>query len=129
MNEDGNGTEPGRLRGLRPASPPAALRGQVLASARQALSNRSASRDLWARIVASRIVRLAWAAAVVALVLAHVAISLPRRVAGSRSAAVPILASTAEPDLLEDVRLSRIDRRAARSIGAELPQNLTENGS
>jgi len=74
--------------GLEPPAPPAALRGQVLKSTRDALA-REVGRDVWTRIWESRPLRLAWAAATLLLVAAHLVVSARTPLAGRREAALP----------------------------------------
>jgi len=57
--------------------PPAGLRARSLAAARLAMAQPAPRPDRWTRLWQSRAARLAWAAAVVVLVLGHVALSMP----------------------------------------------------
>jgi hypothetical protein len=66
---------PPPLGGLQPPEPPRELRGRVLDGARTAYLSESRP-DLWSRIWSSRGLRLAWAATVVGLLAANVALSL-----------------------------------------------------
>jgi hypothetical protein len=58
------------LARLIPPLPPTTLRDQTLDAARMALA-RPLARDRWARIYSSRLLRLAWATAVVVLIVAN----------------------------------------------------------
>jgi hypothetical protein len=81
------------LQGLAPPPPPPELRARALAAA----AARPASRgDVWARVWASRGLRLAWAAAVACLIAGHFLLSMPRT---WTQAAAPSLATT--PEVLE----------------------------
>ena len=62
------------LPGLEPPPPPADLRVRTLAAARERMAA-APEPDLWWRIWNNRVLRLAWAAAVVFLVAGHVVVS------------------------------------------------------
>lgn len=66
------------LAGLEPASPPPGTRDRALAAARAARAHGTKPGDLWTRLWRSRPARLAWAAAVAALLLAHVVVTVER---------------------------------------------------
>lgn len=79
MNE--NSIDP-RLAGVAPPEAPERLRAAALAAAERVWDARP---DLWARLAASRPLRLAWAAAVLALITSHAAMSLADRRAAARA--------------------------------------------
>jgi len=82
--------------------------------------------DLWARIWSNRALRLAWAATVVALLLANVTLSLRPR-AGTSDAALPVARLTDEAQRgelaavadLPAISLDTIDPPAAAPPGAD----------
>lgn len=118
MNQ--NAIDP-RLAGVAPPEPPDRLRAAALAAAERVWDARP---DFWTRLAASRPLRLAWAAAVLALVASHAAMSVADRRAAARSresdartaapAGAPAsLASPAAPELGEvadalRIRITRI---------------------
>jgi hypothetical protein len=63
------------LAALSPPVPPSRLRRRTLAAARAAATGAGRAPDVWNRLWASRPVRLAWAVAVVALAIGHLAVS------------------------------------------------------
>lgn len=73
--------------GLEPPVPPPALRARVLKSARETLE-REAARDIWTRVWESGPLRVAWAAATLLLLAAHLAIPA-RPPARDRGASAP----------------------------------------
>lgn len=74
-----------------PPSPPEALRRRVLTRAHSALGERPVP-DVWDRLWTNRPLRLAWAAAVAALVLAQLAVG-PRRPGGADAPGLPVMAA------------------------------------
>jgi hypothetical protein len=109
-----------RLAGAAPPEPPERLRAAALAAAEGAWDERP---DLWTRLWESRRLRIAWAAAVLALVASHAGISIADRRAAARAhtAAAPtrsperlpaVVGSPALPELGEvaDVLRLRITR-------------------
>jgi hypothetical protein len=117
------------LDGLEPLRPPAELRDRTLAAARRALAGRGATEDLWSRILGSRIARAAWATAVAVLVLAHVAVSRPGKAVSGRNELTPSLANATEPEVVDQVRMARIDPRLSLGFEADLEAPQKENGS
>ena len=89
------------LAGLEPANPPPGTRDRALAAARAARVHGAKPDDLWARVWRSRPARLAWAAAVVALIVANLVVSVGRSPQGGSSHR-PALASldNGEPELI-----------------------------
>lgn len=67
---------PPSFDGLRVPEPPAGLRERVLDRARAEFAH-SVPRDPWSRVWSSRPLRLAWAAMVVALLVANLVVYLP----------------------------------------------------
>jgi hypothetical protein len=108
------------LDGVRPSGAPAGLRGETLRAARAALAG--GSRDVWTRIARSRLLRLAWAAVVVALLGAHLLLSLPRRGVPLPAEVVPRLATGSDPAALDLVRMAAIDS-SARPPSASRKEN------
>jgi hypothetical protein len=102
--------------GLEPTRPPAHLRARVLALERAAVQ-RADPPDVWARLWKSRSLRLAWTAAILLLVLAHTAISLPSRArpisAGIRDAS---MGRPQDPELEALLRLPRLDESTLPAI-------------
>ena len=101
---------PDRLLGrLQLPFPPADLRARSLAAARTAMVRPAHRPDRWTRLWENRVARLAWAAAVAGLVLGHLALSLPRHRATTRSGTAVLLAG-ALPDveLAETAALPRL---------------------
>jgi hypothetical protein len=74
MKPDRPQAESSFLRGLAPPPPPPELRARALAAAAAKLASEG---DVWARVWASRGVRLAWAAVVACLVAGHLLLSTP----------------------------------------------------
>lgn len=96
--------------------PPATLRDRTLRAATQAL-DRDAPTDLWTRLWENRTARIAWAACIVALVAAHVAVT-------PRSAVAPRIVQM-EDEISELTRLPRLDAEAVARvsrIGQENPR-------
>jgi len=89
------------LGGLAPANPPPGTRERALAAARAARTAPAQPDDLWTRVWRSRPARLAWAAAVAALIVANLVVSVERSPKGGASRA-PALASldSGEPELI-----------------------------
>jgi hypothetical protein len=81
--------------GLLPPAPPAALRERVLQKARVALAREGVS-DVWTRIWESRPLRVAWVAATLLLVVAHLVITV-RPPAPARRASEPAAAPAWDP--------------------------------
>jgi hypothetical protein len=111
------------FEGLEAVRPPAELRSRTMAAARAALAV-SDREPIWARMVRSRGLRAVWAATVIALVLAHVAISLPEPASRpARNDVTPLLASTTDPDVIALIsmtrmrRMTRIDTAVEAAIG------------
>ncbi len=100
------------LRGFTPPPVPEGLREQTLSSARAAFAE-PARPDIWARLLASRAARLAWAASVAALAAANLLVS--RQVPG------PAPAASAAPgrpdaDLAAIARLPNVDEKTLPSL-------------
>ncbi|HEX7613979.1 MAG TPA: hypothetical protein VF554_01755 [Thermoanaerobaculia bacterium] len=96
------------LRGLEPPAVPAGLREDALAAARAAFAA-APHRDFWARLLASSVARLAWAACVTALIAANAL--LPRN-GQPLAAATSAAATRPDPELASIARLPRIDEHA-----------------
>jgi hypothetical protein len=99
--------------GLGPPAPPPELRSEVLGEAIQLLG-REARPALWERLWANRGLRLAWATAVVALVVGHLLVT-PRageigtpEAAGAQVAAIGMDHELAEIASLPRVRLGAL---------------------
>jgi hypothetical protein len=99
------------LNGLELPVPSKELRDRALTAARAA-GGTSSDSDLWNRLWTSPPLRLAWAASVAGLVLAHLALSLPARRTGP-SRAGPLLTAgvVADTELAEVVELPRINAK------------------
>jgi hypothetical protein len=94
---------------VEPPHPPSDLEARSLAEARAAMARPAVRTDLWTRLWNSRTARLAWAAAVAALVLGHVILSVPARVGSARPGAPLYLAGNAlDPELAEATELPRL---------------------
>jgi len=105
--------------GMQPPGPPPGLRPDVLASATAALEEEPPM-DRWAQLWHSRPLRLAWAATVLALVGANLAITEAPAPSSARAAG-SFLRSLAEADaeVAEIARLPRL-QLDARSLAAAL---------
>jgi len=108
-----NPTELDPLAAHRAARPPAGLRERVLARARTAAARVPDGPDVWTRLVRSRAARLAWGAAIVALVAAHLALPGPRRAAPTTYLVARPLPPDSSPELVELARLPAIEPSAA----------------
>lgn len=84
--------------GLEPASPPTGTRDRALAAARAAEVGAVVAEDRWTRLWQSRPARLAWAATVVALLLAHAVLSIAGAVHGGRPALPAPVAGLSEDE-------------------------------
>jgi hypothetical protein len=93
--------------GLEVPGPPAALRESVLGKARQALA-RAPGLDPWTRLWESRVARLAWAACVVGLLAAHLAIGPVRKTRGDRSPVALQVRPAADDEVNQLARLPRL---------------------
>lgn len=124
------------LAGLEPAPPPPGTRERALAAARAAETETVVPEDLWTRLWRSRPARLAWAATVAALLLAHAVLSIAGAVHGGRPAlpapvaglgeGEPALAAIAELPPLRLGLLPVIDpfgRQAAATTDASRPSS------
>lgn len=96
------------LRDFEPPAVPARLREDAIAAARAALAA-PPNQDPWARLLASPVARLAWAASVAALAAAHVL--LPRN-ARPPAPYATLSAEAPDPEIASIARLPRIDERA-----------------
>ena len=104
------------LERFQTPAPPADLRARSLTAARLAMARSDGRVDLWTRLSESLAARLAWAAAVAGLVLAHVILSFPTQPAPPLRESPLLLAGAApDPELAATVTLPRL-----RSI--RLPQ-------
>ncbi len=102
MNDDRETLER-LLGGLVPPEPPRELQGTVLREAKAALTGRP-RRDAWSRIWENRPLRLAWAAAVLALLAANAVLPAPKRTTSAK------VVTPHETDELHAIaRLPRID--------------------
>lgn len=100
------------LRGFTPPAVPGGLREKALAAARASLTS-SPQPDVWTRLAASRVARLAWAASVAALAAANVL--LP----GShvdRASGVSSPPARPDPELAAVTRLPRLDEHSLPTI-------------
>jgi hypothetical protein len=105
-----------RLQGLRPPDPPRGLRGRTIAAATAALAA-EAEVDLWTRLWSSRGLRLAWAAAVSGLMVAHIAVTVRHRpAAGVDRMPAAVSASRLAGELAEIADLPRIDPIVLASV-------------
>ena len=100
------------FHGLEPPVPPATLRADALAAAAAALAAPPRP-DVWARLLASRTARVAWAASVAALAAANVLLS--------RRTPPPLPAASAAPgrpdaELAAIARLPRLDEKKLPSL-------------
>ncbi len=86
------------LAGLVPAPPPTETRHRALAAARAAKVLGTEPEDAWSRLWRSRPVRLAWAATVVALLLAHALLSVRGPAPAGVSVSPAHLANQAEAE-------------------------------
>ena len=102
---------------LTPPAPPSDLRRRVLAAARTAASIAAHGPDVWDRLWTSRPARLAWAVAVVALAIGHLAVSgrAPRSPAEN---AVPV--ATIATDRGELAEVADVGRLTAELPGWEV---------
>jgi hypothetical protein len=96
------------FRGLELPAPPVQLREDALAAARAALAAPPRA-DVWARLLASRAARVAWAASVAVLAAANVLLPRTRDVRASHAAAAP---PRPDPEIAAITRLPRIDEHA-----------------
>jgi hypothetical protein len=107
------------LAGLEPASPPPGTRDRALAAARAARTHGAKPEDLWTRLWRSRPARLGWAAAVAALIVANLVVSVQRSPQSGVSHA-PALASvgSGETELIAIAELPplRLDVTPAAEI-------------
>jgi hypothetical protein len=109
------------LGGLVPPEPPRELQRRLLRKATDALG-REAPRDIWTRLWESRPLRLAWAGAVAALLVANVVVPSGRRAAPLQVAAPPQQSVPPLADELESIaRLPRIDLDTLPAIGGAAP--------
>ena len=106
------------LEKLQPASPPPDLRERSLGAATQALGRPPA--EPWTRIWESRPVRLAWAATVAGLLLAHALIpTVPRPVpAAAQGFSLHHLSQSTEEEIRVIATLPRLDLDARSLSGA-----------
>jgi hypothetical protein len=94
---------------VEPPAPPTELEGRSLAAARTAMARPAARTDIWTRLWESRTARFAWAAALAALVLGHVILSVPAREGTARPGAHLYLAGNVlDPELAEATELPRL---------------------
>ncbi len=101
--------------GLEPPPPPADLRGRALAAARQRMTETPAP-DPWSRIWNSRSVRLAWAAAVILLLVGNVLIS-PNLGSGFEPSPIVLAGDQPDEQFLEILRPVQINADAHPTIG------------
>jgi len=103
------------LAGFEPPPPPSDLRALTLTVARESLADAPAP-DLWSRIWDNRGLRLAWAAAVVLLLVGHVLVS--SKLGPAVSTRPPALAGNAPDErFLEILRPVEINGDAHPTIG------------
>jgi hypothetical protein len=96
------------LRGLEPPAVPAGLREDALAAARAAFAA-APHRDPWARLLASSVARLAWAACVTALIAANALLPQNGR---PQAPTATVTVTRPDPELASITRLPRIDEHA-----------------
>ena len=117
------------LLGLAPPAPPPELRKRVLATAASA---RLEPPDLWARIWASRGLRLGWASAVLLLSAGHLALSL-RPGAGVTTPRALSAAHHAGHQLLIDLSREKISASVQPMVGksgaGDVPAELDFEGN
>jgi hypothetical protein len=65
------------VQGRTTPQPPHGMRDRALAAAMAALRRGESRRDVWTRLRSSTVLRLAWATVVIALLIGHLALSLP----------------------------------------------------
>ena len=93
------------LAAYEPPAPPSTLRDRVLLRADAALT-RSAVRDRWTRIYASRRLRAVWVATLICIVIAHVFLPRPNR--HFHRDGFLIEAAWRSPELMEAVSVPRL---------------------
>ncbi len=100
------------LRGLEPPAVPARLKEDALAAGRAAFAA-APPPDVWTRLLSSRVARLAWAASVAGLGVAHAL--LPRHgQVEAPVASAPVMRP--DPELASTTRLPRIDEHALPAL-------------
>jgi RNA polymerase sigma-70 factor, ECF subfamily len=104
------------LATLQPPEPPRGLQQRVLRGAREALA-RETGRDVWTRIWESRPLRVAWAWAVVVLVICHVGITELRSARSSATRYVAQAAREGSGELGEIGQQPRLDENARPLLG------------
>ena len=108
------------FRGLEPPPPPDELRDRALRAARNAsIADHGEKPGIWSRVWTHRGLRMAWATAVLALAIAHVAISVrpsSQHRRDNRQPAFLVAAVVTDRELADVVQLSRI---ANPAIGPE----------
>lgn len=93
--------------GLMPPLPPEGLRERALAAGRRALAE-APQPDPWTLVLESPRLRLAWAAAVLALAFAHALVPETRPEQGTS-------ATPSDPELVEVARVDRLEASAPES--------------
>ena len=89
--------------------PPDSLRARSLAAAAATMAGSASRPGLWVRMWQTRAARLAWAAAVAGLVLAHVVLSVPARSTTAHGGSALLLAGAGpDPELAATVTLPRL---------------------
>lgn len=97
------------LEGLEPPTPPPGLREVALRAGRTAMAERPEP-DAWALLFQSRVLRAAWALAVVALAATHALVST--------HSPSPVSATPLDPEVADIVHVSGLDNRTATLIRA-----------
>jgi hypothetical protein len=119
------------LLGMSPPTPPPELRKRVLAAAGSRAA-RLERPDLWARIWASRGLRLGWASAVLLLSAGHLALSL-RPDAGVTTPRALLAAHHAGHQLLIDLSREKISASVQPMVGksraGDVPAELDFEGN
>lgn len=105
-------TEEPLLRDLAPPAPPGDLREAALAAAGAAF-RAPPSPDVWARLLASRAARLAWAASVAALAAANLLVS---RQTPAPAPALSTAPGRPDADLAAITRLPNVDEKTLPSL-------------
>jgi len=104
------------MQGLEPPAPPPDIRSRVLAAAHARMSVESIP-DIWSRVWNHRGIRLAWAAAVVLLVVGH-AMVVPGTGNGFRSIDPALIAENhVDEYLVEMLRPTRISDNVQPIVG------------
>jgi hypothetical protein len=127
MSEESGSVEK-LLATLRPPEPAPALQESVLSGARAALT-REAARDAWTRVWESRPLRIAWAVAVVVLVICHAGITELRSASARAGTQTARAVREGNGELAAIARLPRLDGNAQPLVGVEAYRLVEERQS